>query len=360
MLSGKIQKAYPDLFVKNTILRNVQRANEVVKLVEAGFSYINLDRDLMRDHDTLREIKKAKEYCIEKFGRDIKISLLANEACWGNCSVQDEHFQFNNTRVNVKAPTYFMTQLSKLTCPAWDRDDPGSTLKKADFPPWREDWLEFVNDLGIDVIKMHGREYAPKLFETMSVIENFANGKETLIDQYDSYAEDMRISGSPINIWREKIKTCKFDCWDCNYCNKVVAAKSGHRYVDQVRIALNNADSGKSKLTQEVLDIPGFTSNKIKHFINNLADMVDTRYLEIGAEHGPVFAAAVQGNKIAAIAIDNFSEDVIKPEMSVESWISTPSPIKGMLNKNIYLAGFKGAKIVDKPFLDVSQDTQNI
>jgi hypothetical protein len=189
MLSGKIQRAYPDLFVKNTILRNVQRPNELVKLVEAGFSYINLDRDLMRDRTRLLEIKKAKEYCIEKFGRDIKVSLLANEGCWGNCSVQDEHFQYNNTRLHGKYPTYFMTELSMNTCPAWDRDDSGQSLKKADFPPWREDWIEFVEELGIDVIKMHGREHIPRLFETMKIIENFANNKQILLDVFENYIE---------------------------------------------------------------------------------------------------------------------------------------------------------------------------
>ena len=38
LLTGKFQKAYPDVLIKNTILRNVQRPNEVVKSVEAGFS----------------------------------------------------------------------------------------------------------------------------------------------------------------------------------------------------------------------------------------------------------------------------------------------------------------------------------
>ena len=48
MLTGRFQKAYPDVMIKNTILRNTQRANEVIKQVEAGFHYINFDRDLMR------------------------------------------------------------------------------------------------------------------------------------------------------------------------------------------------------------------------------------------------------------------------------------------------------------------------
>ncbi len=357
MLSGKIQRAYPELFVKNTILRNVQRANEVVKLAEAGFSYVNLDRDLMRDRVRLLEIKRAKEYCLEKFGREIKVSLLANEGCWGNCSVQDEHFQYNNTRVNVKAPTYFMTQLSKVTCPAWDRDDPGYELKKANLPPWREDWVEFVQELGIDVFKMHGREHVPRLFETMQLIDNFRENKELLFPDFKEYVEDMAIEGSPINTWRKKIKSCKFDCWDCNYCNEVVVAKSKNRFVEKVKHSLSAAEQGKSKLTDDVLAIQGLTSNKVKHFVNNLVDMVDTRYLEIGVFQGAVFTAALSGNEhIAAVAVDNFQSPDIKPMREMEDWVSVPDPNQVQLRKNLSLTQHKNYKILNKDIFSVTQE----
>ena len=354
MLSGKIQKAYPDLYVKNTILRNVQRANEVVKLVEAGFSYINLDRDLMRDREKLLEIKRAKEYCKEKYGRDIKVSLLANEGCWGNCSVQDEHFQFNNTRIEGKHPTYFMTQLSKVSCPAWDRDDPGHSLKKADLPPWRDDWLEFIDDLGIDVFKMHGREHIPRLFETMKIIENFANGKEILFDGFESYIEDMAIEGSPINAWRKKIKTCKFDCWDCNYCNQVVVSKSKNRFAEQINESLKKAEKQQSKLNDEILSISGLTSNKVKHFINNLVEMSDSRYLEVGLYQGSIFSSALYQNDHAYfVGVDNFETDELKPMRDMDEWVSIPGSAKTLLYQNISKTKNKNFKIIDKDIADL-------
>ncbi len=46
-----MSQVFPELKVKNTILREVTKANEVIELAKAGFYYINLDRDLMRDHD---------------------------------------------------------------------------------------------------------------------------------------------------------------------------------------------------------------------------------------------------------------------------------------------------------------------
>jgi hypothetical protein len=106
--TGQIQKAFPDLFIKNTILRNVSEPRDIEKLAKAGFHYINLDRDLMRDHEKLLRFKKAKEM----FG--VKLSLLANEGCLGGCIMMDEHYQFNNTRVD--GPQYFADPISRVSC----------------------------------------------------------------------------------------------------------------------------------------------------------------------------------------------------------------------------------------------------
>lgn len=360
LLSGKIQQEYPELFIKNTILRNVQRPNELVELVKAGFSYINLDRDLMRDRERLLEMKRAKEYCIKEYGRDVKVSLLANEHCWGNCPVQDEHFQYNNTRRTPYEPTYFMTPLSQFTCPAWDRRDPGYELKKANLPPWREDWVEFIDELGIDVFKMHGREHIPRLFETMQIIKNFAEGKELMWDTFDDYIDDMKLEGTPINNWRKKIKTCKFDCWDCNYCEKVVVGKSRHRLIEHIKTSLDKAERSESKISPATLKIPGLTSNKIKHFMNNMLSASDARYVEIGSFHGAIFASAIDGNyQSAAIAIDNFSNPEIEPMRDIPGWTAEQGNPKDILEKNIANQGNILAKIVDKDAFTVVEEDLN-
>jgi hypothetical protein len=155
MATGQIKKAFPELFVKNTILRNVSEPRDIEKLAKAGFDYINLDRDLMRDHEKLKRFKKAKQ----QFG--VKLSLLANEGCYGGCIMMDEHYQFNNTRTD--GPQYFNDPISRVSCPKWDHEDFAVSLKTANFPPWREDLLEFLDDIGIDVIMMHGLESHTRL-----------------------------------------------------------------------------------------------------------------------------------------------------------------------------------------------------
>ena len=54
MLTGQIQKEFPELKVKNTILREVTRPNEIVNLAKAGFYYINLDLSLIHISEPTR------------------------------------------------------------------------------------------------------------------------------------------------------------------------------------------------------------------------------------------------------------------------------------------------------------------
>ena len=60
----------------------------------------------MRDPLDLKKLKKQKNTSIKILG-DFRISLLANEGCWGNCPVQDEHFEFNFSGKVSKIPNLF-------------------------------------------------------------------------------------------------------------------------------------------------------------------------------------------------------------------------------------------------------------
>ena len=323
--SGQIQSAFPDLKIKNTIIRNVCKANDIVNLAKAGFHYINLDRDMMRDKSGLLEIKKAKEYC-KKIGKPVEISLLANEGCWGGCSIMDEHYHFNSTRQG-KSPQFFMDPISTNSCSKWDIEDPSSALKAANLPPWKEDWEEFL-DLGIDVFKMHGRENMMRLKESMDIVERWAREDELLFPEFDEYMDDLQVKDAPINLWREKIKTCKFDCWDCNYCESVVEShlkKIGEtfeieEYTQRCLDAIDNASSFKSNFVSEGYEIQGITSNRVRHFLNNLCSHDDAVYLELGTLMGSTFFAATMGNSIENIGVDDFSDAECKPMTNNLHW----------------------------------------
>jgi hypothetical protein len=348
MATGQIKKAFPDLFVKNTILRNVSEPRDIEHLAKAGFDYINLDRDLMRDHEKLKRFKKAKS----QFG--VKISLLANEGCYGGCIMMDEHYQFNNTRTD--GPQYFNDPISRVSCPKWDHEDFAVSLKTANFPPWREDWQEFIDDLGIDVIKMHGRESHTRLKETMEIIKRYANNEEILFDSFNDFIEETNMVDKPITVWRNKIKNCKFDCWDCGYCDKIMAVKYGNHISPKVAIVAQQlVDSVNNPIE---INIPGLTSTRVQSLINGLAKS-SSKYLEIGSYQGATAAAALSGNNLQAYFVDTWQE---APQAVREGW-ETPdtnsleefkkniNPYKG--NNKIFISNSDMFKVNLKPISNI-------
>ena len=330
--TGQIQKEFPELYIKNTILREVTRPNEVVAAAQAGFNYVNLDRDLMRDREQLERIMDAKEYCAS-IGKPVKLSLLANEGCWGGCPIMPEHYQFNCTRTG-DGPQYFNDAISRVSCSTWQYEDAAVSLKAANIPPWREDWQEFL-DLGIDVFKMHGRESMMRLKESMDIIERWDREEELLFPQLDPYMEDLDMKDRPIDIWRDKIKTCKFDCWDCNYCESVVDAhlkkqdRELHPYIQRCLDSIDKATKKESKFHH---DIEGLSSDTVRHFLNNICSYDDTKYLEVGVYNGSTFCAAIQGNDITAYAADHWEDKNIRPVRDDIEWSGEEGSIETFIN----------------------------
>lgn len=317
LATGQIQKVFPKLEIKNTILRNVTKANEVAKLAEAGFHYINLDRDLMRDRDALIECKRAAD----KYG--VKLSLLANEGCLGNCPMMDEHFQFNNTR-HESTPQYFNDAISRVSCPKWDYEDPSTPLKTADFPPWREDWVELLQY--VDVIKMHGRESINRLYDTMNIVKRFANNEEILFDTFNDYIKQTNLENKPIDGWRKIIKNCKFNCWDCNYCDKVYKAKSNEQSHPLIlAVTKELVDSVNYDLNYKVL---GLTSTRVQRLLHGLSKHCNN-YLEIGSALGSTAVAIADNCKLHCV--DNWSQDIQPAEAGFE----LPNNTKQAFLKNI-------------------------
>ena len=76
-----------------------------------------------------------------------------------------------------------------------------------------------------------------------------------------------------------------------------------------------------SKLTQDVMNIHGITSNKVKCFLNNICSIGGT-YLEIGVFRGSTFCSAIYQNDIHAIGLDNFASPNLMP-MGVSQKLAT-------------------------------------
>jgi hypothetical protein len=83
------------------------------------------------------------------------------------------------------------------------------------------------------------------------------------------------------------------------------------KLVDHINNSIRNAENGISKLDSKILAIEGYSSNKVRHFLNNLCSFPGTCYLEIGCWKGSTLISALYKNNAAihdAIGIDNWSE----------------------------------------------------
>jgi predicted O-methyltransferase YrrM len=328
--TGQIQARYPELHIKNTILRDVRTASEVVNLVKAGFHYINLDRDLMRDRDTLIRLKETKDWIKKNLGKDVEYSLLANEGCLGNCPMMVEHFEYNNTRES-EMPQYFNSAISRVSCPKWDAEDPAIDLKTANLPPWREDWQEFL-DLGINTFKMHGRESADRLWETFDIIERWANNNPIMFEWFDEYSQINNLVDKPLAVWRDKIKNCKFDCWECQYCDKIYDKRSEIETSPTIQHTVTALLNSGIETTD--IDIQGLTSPRVQTLIKNLCSG-KTKYLEIGSFLGSTAAAALESNIPEVYCVDKWEEqiqparqDITVPENNKQSFIDNVKKYK--------------------------------
>jgi len=80
-------------------------------------------------------------------------------------------------------------------------------------------------------------------------------------------------------------------------------------WIQHVDDAYRKAERGESKITKEIVNLPGMTGTYTRHFYNNICSMPNARYLEIGSWKGSSIAAAMCQNTMdVCIAIDNWSE----------------------------------------------------
>ena len=208
-----LKKEFPNLFVKNTILNRVQTAAQVASLFEDGFDYINLDRELMRDERTLKEIREAKLVMEKKLSRKLYVSLLYNEGCEANCPIHADHYSYNLNRT-IQDPAYFASEMHDISPCIIKQDNMDLWhLKSASIPSYYSE-LNRLSEL-VDVFKMHGRESKQAFYESVNIIRQFK--RRELID--DPFRKILSIlPDRDRKIWSKTIRNCRFNCWKCRVC----------------------------------------------------------------------------------------------------------------------------------------------
>lgn len=77
--------------------------------------------------------------------------------------------------------------------------------------------------------------------------------------------------------------------------------------IEHVENAFAKAERLQSKISQDIIDIEGMTGLMTRHLYNNLLNMEDARYLEIGIWKGSSSCAAMYGNNAKVELIEDFS-----------------------------------------------------
>ncbi|MCK9578579.1 class I SAM-dependent methyltransferase [bacterium] len=75
-----------------------------------------------------------------------------------------------------------------------------------------------------------------------------------------------------------------------------------------LRCSIKSAELEQSRINEKVMGIGGFTSNKVRHFLNNICGVLPFHYLEVGTHHGSTIIAASFRNHGKYTGIDDFSQ----------------------------------------------------
>jgi hypothetical protein len=72
--------------------------------------------------------------------------------------------------------------------------------------------------------------------------------------------------------------------------------------------SFERAKLGQSKCNLEILSMDGMSGKNTRHFYNNLLNMADARYLEIGTWKGSSVCSAMFRNSANVVCIDNWAQ----------------------------------------------------
>ena len=216
LMFGDIQKEFPDLIIKNTVLHALDEPRQVYDAFMSGFEYVNLDRNLMRNQDKLKLIDAARKAAEIKLGKKLQLSLLYNENCVGNCPIQEEHFLYNvHNDSKLQPNTFFKSKMNCISCSEWEKEDKAYKFKKSNVI-YDQD---FINGLDmIDVFKLHGRESKNVFTNSLGIIERFRLGLP-IYDEFHMLKDKLSIDNAIFTDWIEYTKNCNFDCWKCERCD---------------------------------------------------------------------------------------------------------------------------------------------
>ena len=129
--------------------------------------------------------------------------------------------------------------------------------------------------------------------------------------------------------------------------------------INHIERSLYFGEKEVSKLTEEIMQIDGLTSRKVKSFLNNLCGSKGSSYLEFGTYKGATFCAAIYNNDIKSTAVDNWKDFELLPA-SFPMWHRSVEPKSNpyeIFLKNIRKCGINSIEIINQNYLSLAKDS---
>ncbi len=227
MYFGLLQKEYPDMIFKTTVLRRCLSAQDYWNFAKAGFDNVMLDRSLIRNFNELEKIKKAQTVFYKQYGKYVKTTLLMLEGCQPNCPFWEEHYHHSLSIDNVGLNKNDFDQL--FTLPQTYSCARHRCKFSAMVLPILKDHLCFLFN-NIDIFKMGGRrqgEDTNMISYNIEVANNIIK-LEQLDDPIIKYYHNLNYDILNIlketklfKTWSNHITNCKGQCYNCNLCERI-------------------------------------------------------------------------------------------------------------------------------------------
>lgn len=81
-----------------------------------------------------------------------------------------------------------------------------------------------------------------------------------------------------------------------------------NKIIEHIDESIESAKNNISKLNSEILNLEGFSGIKTRHLYNNICNIDNINYLEIGTYLGSTLISSSFQNNIYSIGVDNWSE----------------------------------------------------
>lgn len=217
MKTGEIQREYPELYIKSTVLRRVRNGQEFWNFALAGFNCVNVDRLLFRNLNTLREIKNAQKNFYECYGRYVDISMVIDENCIGNCPFWEEHYQHSMTSKICSSEVTNVEGFNLVPTYSGCRDFENVCLRRVNLIAFKDDMNKVFEN--IDLIKIGGRRFNVDTFKIMDTVMDSQLICHPLLHKILVRGEKKEVE--LLEEWRRRTKNCEYQCWKCDLCNQL-------------------------------------------------------------------------------------------------------------------------------------------